>query len=539
MRCRLLAAAAVTFLSAGLAAAQPPKPAFEVRVRSVNDLVERGEYLAGLVGKEDEAKQFTELLKTIAAEGKGIEGVDPKKPIGAYALLAEPVEASPFVLMVPVADEERFLKMLKERLGIEPEKGEDGTLKAVVPMVNEVHMRFVNGYVYVSKNAKDLAVKGLATPKAFFATEEKAVVAVAFHIDRVPADLRKFALAQVEKGLAEQRKMSADTDTPAERKGKELGADVAMSLAKAILEDGTEVAVRLYVEPKTDDLSAEISLAGKSGSAMAKNFESLGRRPSLPVAIVGADTVARGNVKFALTDALMKQYRQAVEDGLKEAIKDAPAEAKEVAEAAIAAFGPSLKAGELDAAVGLLGPDSKGRYQLVGAVAVKDGKKIETFVKDTIKQYGGLIENDVEFKFDVETVGDFKLHKIVIKKDTDEKFEKLFGTKHVWLATSDNCVAFSVEEDGAALKKGLKAKPVPAAMFAGEISASKILPLADMDLKPDEIKALVKDALGNNPKPGEDVIRFAIEGGDKLAMKISLKGKAVRLLAGLQTLKGK
>jgi hypothetical protein len=539
MRYRLLAAAAVTFLTAGLATAQPAKPAVELRVRSVNDLVDRFEYIAGLLGKEDEGKQVKELLKNLAADGKGIEGIDPKKPIGAYAILAEPVDASPIVVMVPVADEERLLKMLKERFNIEPEKGEDGTLKANVPQLNEIHIRFANGYLYGAKNAKDLAVKGLATPKAFFAVEEKAVAALAFHIDRVPADLRKFALAQVEKGLAEQQKMAADTDTPAEKKGKEIGFDVTMSLAKAILEDGTEVAVRLYAEPKTDDLWAEVSLAGKSGSAMAKNFASLGGRPSHPVAIVGADTVARGNIKFALTDELMKQYKAGIEDALKEAIKDAPAEMKEVAEAGIAAIKPTLAAGELDAAIGLLGPDSKGRYQLVGAVAVKDGKKIEEFVKDTVKKFGGAVENDVEFKFDTDKVGDFTLHKVVIKKDTDEKFQKLFGTKTVWLATGDKCVAFSIEEDGAALKKGLKAKPVPAAMLAGEVSASRILPLADMELKPDEIKALVKDALGNDPKAGEDVIRFAIEGGDKLAMKISLKGKAVRLFAGMQALKGK
>lgn len=536
MRCRLLTAVAVALLAAGGASAQPAKPTFEVRLRSVNDLVDRFEYLAGLAGKEDEAKQVRELLKTLAADGKGIEGIDPKKPIGAYAFLAEPIDASPFVLMVPVADEERFLKMLKERLNIEPEKGPDGTLKANVPQVNEVHMRFTNGYLYVSQKAPDLALKGLVTPKAFFAADDGAVASVAFHIDRVPADLRKFALGQLEMGIAEARKK--DAANAAEQKAQEIGSDVALGIAKAILEDGAEVAVRLYADPKTDDLSAEISLSGKSGSPMAKNFKSLGTRPSQPAAIVGTGTVARGNVKFALTDELMKQYKAGVEDSLKEAIKDVPADQKELAEAAIAAITPTLKAGELDAAIGMHGPDAKGRYQLVGAVAVKEGKKIETFVKDTVKAFGAFVENDIEFKFDVETVGDFKLHKIVIKKD-DEKLEKTFGTKNIWLATSDACIAFSVEEDAAMLKKGLKAKPVPAAMLSGEFSVSKLLPLAEMDLKPDEVKAIVKDAFGDASPTGKDTIRFAVEGGDKLAVKIVVKGKAVKLLAALQTVKGK
>src|SRR5438128_590654 len=127
MRCRLLAAVATTFLTAGLASAQPAAPTVEVRVRSVNDLVARFEYVAGLVGKDNEAKQVREVLKVLAADGKGLEGVDPDKPIGAYVTLAKEVETSPFVVMVPIADEKRFLQMLKERANIEPEKGDDGT----------------------------------------------------------------------------------------------------------------------------------------------------------------------------------------------------------------------------------------------------------------------------------------------------------------------------------------------------------------------------------------------------------------------------
>jgi peroxiredoxin len=38
-------------------------------------------------GKEDTVKQVRELIKVLSADGKGIEGVDPKKPIGAYAML--------------------------------------------------------------------------------------------------------------------------------------------------------------------------------------------------------------------------------------------------------------------------------------------------------------------------------------------------------------------------------------------------------------------------------------------------------------------
>ena len=62
MRYRLLAAVAATFLAAGLASAQPNEPTIEVRLRSVNDLVDRFEYVAGLAGKEDAVRQVRDLI---------------------------------------------------------------------------------------------------------------------------------------------------------------------------------------------------------------------------------------------------------------------------------------------------------------------------------------------------------------------------------------------------------------------------------------------------------------------------------------------
>ncbi|HEY1189130.1 MAG TPA: hypothetical protein VGE74_15860, partial [Gemmata sp.] len=101
MRFRWLAALAVAALSTGLASAQPKavEPTVEVRLRSVNDLVDKFEYVAGLAGKEDAAAQVRELIKALSADKKGIEGIDPKKPFGAYAVLEKDVATSPFVIM--------------------------------------------------------------------------------------------------------------------------------------------------------------------------------------------------------------------------------------------------------------------------------------------------------------------------------------------------------------------------------------------------------------------------------------------------------
>ncbi len=545
MRYRLLAAVAATFLTTGLAAAQPAAqpadsgPTVEIRLRSVNDLVDRFEYVAGLAGKEDVAKQVRELLKNLAADGKGIEGVDPKKPFGAYATLAKEVETSPFVVMVPIANEDRFLEMLKTRLDVTPEKGDGGTLKVAVPIINELHLRFANGYLYISQKAKDLDAKTLVAPKTFFAKDDGAVASILVHIDRIPADLRTFALGQIEMGLNEERKKNADNETAAEKKLKGLVFDSMLGGVKGLADDGKELSIKLFADTKTDDLSAEITLTARSGSATAKNFASLGGRTSLPAGIVATSgAAARGNVKIAVTDGMRKEYGAAIDALLADALKNVPADQEELAKNAIAVLAPTLKAGELDAAGSLIGPDSKGHYRAIGAFAVKDGKGIEKLLKDLVKQFGPFIENAVEFKFDVETIGDFTLHRIEVKQG-DEKVEKLFGTSTVWLATSDKCFAFSIEPDGDTIKKGLKAKAVAAPVVSLEVAAAKLLALAQPDLKPDELKALLKDAFGEGGPTGKDTVSFSVEGGDKLTIKVKVKGKAVRLFAGLDLLKGR
>ena len=183
------------------------------------------------------------------------------------------------------------------------------------------------------------------------------------------------------------------------------------------------------MDAKTDEISAEVALTPKSGSAAAKNFAALGSKTSLPAGVVAAtNPAARMNVKVAVTDGMKKEYAATIDALFDVFIKSAGDQGEAIAKQVVDAIGPTLKAGELDAAGSLLGPDAKGHYQIIGAFAVKDGKEIEKLIKDLVKQFGPLIEQAVTIKFDVEKIGEFNLHQIEIQQ-ADEKFEKLFGTK--------------------------------------------------------------------------------------------------------------
>ena len=122
------------------------------------------------------------------------------------------------------------------------------------------------------------------------------------------------------------------------------------------------------------------------------------------------------------------------------------------------------------------------------------------------------------------------MHKITINADIPQEIEKVFGTKTVWLAISDSHIAVSVEPDGTAIRAGLKAKAATVSVVSFEVSLAKVLPLVARNLKPDEVKALLKDTFGEGAYAGKDTVTVSLTGGEKLTATAKVKGKGARLL---------
>jgi hypothetical protein len=499
----------------------------------VDVLFDKAEYVAGLAGKEDIVQAVKALLKGLTVEGKGIEGIDPKRPFGVYATLTAEVVSSPVTVMVPIADQDRFLQMLKDRLDITPEKAEGGALKVTLPeaaknpVLDAVFMRFSDNYLHVARTAKDLDPKTLIAPKAFFARDDGSVLSLLVRGDRIPAEVKTYVIGLMELGLAEQRK-NAEGRPPAERAGMEWGAEAVTSLTKSLFEDSKELAVRVFIDEKADEMSAEVVLTPKAGTPMGKYVSSLAGKTSLPAGVVGAkDAAARAALKFALPPDAKARFDKLVDEAVAAGLKDVDEGAREVVERVAKVLTPTVKAGELDLAAALYGPDAKGRHTLLAALAVKDGKEIEKLVKDLAQFAAGA----ADFTFDVEKVGDFALHKVVLN-DVPPEVEKIFGTKTVWLAVSDNHIAASIEPDGTAIRAGLKAKAVQVSVLSVDVSLAKLFPLVAKNLQPDEVKALLKDAFGDAGPAGKDAVTVTIAGGDQLTARAKVKGKGVKLLVG-------
>jgi hypothetical protein len=538
MRIQWLAAVTAAVVMTGVTQAQPAKqtePTVEVRLRSINDLLDKAEFVGGIIGKEDLVNGVKGLLKVMIKEKTGLEGIDPKRPFGLYANLSVDVVNSPVVLMIPIADQERFLKLLKDRLEIVPEKAEDGTLKVFVPIVNELYLRFTNDYLYIGRTVQDLDPKTLISTKTFFGKEDNSVASLIIRLDKIPDDTKKFVFGQFELQVAEQRKINGAKEDPIEKIFLDFAADGLSGGLKTFLDDAKELKARVYIEDKSDELSAEVTLTAKQGSTMAKTLSSFAGKTSLPAAIVASkDPAVRVTLKGALTPELKKRYVKAIEEASEEAIKKADPNAKAVVRQALEALGPTFKAAEIDGAFALNGPNAKGKYSLMLAVAVKQGKEIEKLLKELSLSAGGV----ADFEFDAEKIGDFSLHKITLSALPPE-LEEIFGTKNFWLAVSDSNIALSIEPDGAAIKAGLKSKAIEVPVLSVDVSVAKLLPIIGKDLKPDEVKAILKDAFGDDASTGKDKVTVTLTSGNELSLKAKVKGKAVRVLFALDQLKKK
>jgi len=405
MRIRSLLTLMIALSASTMASAQPAKPTVEVRLQSVDVLLDKAEYVAGLAGKEDMVQGVKAILKNLQQGGKGIEGIDPKRPFGLYATLTTEVINSPVTAMVPVADQDRLLSMLKERLDITPEKVEGGALKVDLPdavknpVASAVYLRFANDYLYVARTAKDLDPTVLISPKTFFARDDGSVASLVVRGDGIPAEVKKFLIGQFELGMAEQRKKDGPNEDPAKKLFLDWLADGASGGLKSLLDDAQELSVRIMIDAKADEMSAEVVLTPKAGTDLAKYAASLAGKTSLPAGIIAtANPLARGSVRIAMTPDLKNRFGKMLDEVFEEAVKKKDGPEKEVMERAYKVLSPTLKAAELDLAATLLGPDAKGHHTFLGALAVKDGQEIEKLAKEFSQFAAGA----AEFTFDVE-----------------------------------------------------------------------------------------------------------------------------------------
>lgn len=523
MRKLLLLFAAVLFAAPASAA----EPTVELRIKAIKDLLPLAQYLGDLAGQGEQAEQGAKFVEAMAGKKGVIEGIDITKPIGFYATMTPNVIDSPMVVLVPVGDEKAFLNLLTGKLNLKPEKGDGDVYSVTVPNVPPtVYFKFHKGYVCVTAHNKSaLDADTLLDPKELFAKEQTSVLTLSVNLDRIPADVRKTVLGQMELKFADEKAKPAKT--PAEEKAKALAIDATFAAVTSLFTDGKAATLSLNIDPKTDDIGLDFSLTAKDGSDLKSLFASVAKRAAVAPLAAGKNAVLSVAANLQVPESLMKKYADVIDLAIGEALENAKGNDRDGAKKFFDAVEPTLKAGTVQFGLSLSG--SGGKHEVLAAVRTTSGKQIEALAKE----FAPFIPEDkAKVKFDVEKVGSAALHEIV--PPADEKVEKLFGKdRSVWLTTSDDLFVVGFGTDAAAAKKLAQATAAPPPILAVEVSFARLMPIAEPKLKEEQFKSLIQEAFTDGKFEGNDTLKVLVTGGEKLSTSVTIKGKAVKLLASI------
>jgi hypothetical protein len=517
-------------------------PAVLVRVQSVNDLLRTADYIGTLLPEEqrNQLKQGTDFAKALIDEKTGLAGVDVKSPIGLYITFGEEFNLTPpAVVLVPIADRDAFLNMLQQtaKLKVEEPKDKDGVYKTEPPQApSPVYFRFANGYAYATLGDEaNIDAKTLPKPAEVLGGRPEHLISATVRIDRLPDGLKKMAIAGAENALAQGKEQPVPNETPAMKEFRSKMVDKLAGTVKEVLEGGEEAALRIHVDPKAEEFAIELELLGAKGSQLAKDIRSIRENKSVAGgATASADAAFSLNLSIGLPADMKSQFPKVVDDAVAEALKQAPVpgEILTKADPLIKALLPTVKAGELDLGASLVGPDKDDKYTLVGALKLVDGKKVEGVIKETAKKELPPEASDL-FKFDEDSLpGGAKVHRVAIADKLDENGKKVFGKSDLYLTFRDDLLIVAIGPNAKdALKKAVASKPADVGVFRAQVHMSRIAPLAgDNAQELAAAKAAAEKVFGKGGGKA-DVLKFSIDGGDSLKVRITAQGKAIQFLA--------
>lgn len=499
-------------------------PALVVRVKSLQDLRDDARYLAKATGHEKEAGNYDGVLSALITD-KGLMGVDVKKPIGIYARI-DPDTAQPAaVLLLPIADEKTVLNQLGQ-FNVEAKK-DNGGVYAFTPqgftLPVPVYARFADGYAYVTAMSKAaLAEDRLLSPAKLFAEAGDSAVSFLVRLDQLPEAFRQLALGEISTKLAEaQSKKHAI-------KGEQ--SEAAARAAKRLIEEGSEVELRVGVDRQAGEIVGQLRLSGKPDSELRVRIADLGRAESMFGGLPTEDSAVRLVLRVVVPESARKHLDAAVDKMIDKAAADEKdADKREAIKKVLTALAPTLKSGDYDLGVSIRGPGSSGHYTLAVGVRVKDGKGIESALNDALKH---LPPDDRE-KINAirhrgaETVAGASVNRLDVQKVMSEHDRVRWGENPVYVCYRDDAVVVTAGEGGlAALKDVVALKPQTSPGLQLDVSVARAAGLgADTQAEAERTKKAASEAFADGRG---DHVRFTIEGGEALTARLTVQAPVLK-----------
>jgi hypothetical protein len=509
--------------------AQDPKPAeptLIVRLAATDTQLANAKYFAALVGQDNLADQLDGIIGAWAGPaGLAGSGIDVKRPFYAYAVAAAETQDSPLALLLPVADEDTFLKFL-ESFPIKVVRGDDPFFAIEYPnQPVRVYFRFANGYAYFTAMKRGhIELHQLVAPEKLAAADPTTALSVSLRIDHIPDMTKQMLLGQIELRLADVKDRRVDGEAKEQAEARRRAIDAASEALKRVLSEGRSAEIALAIDRDKDTFGLQVALDGKPNTLMNTAVSALAGGKSRFKPAPGS--ALHVGLNFAVPDAFRGLLGFAVDGLTRDAVaKELDPAKRELAAKVSKAVGPTLKAGQVDLHV-VAAASADNQMSLLAALGVRDGKALEGVVKDLVEQ---LPESERgRIHLDDATVGSLNLHRVAVEPGhLDANARRLLGDHvNVWAGFSPNAVMLGLGGDAAATVGGLaageSAERGPLIVIEGSIAR-----LAALDPKAAKVAQRV---FGRLPSAG-DGFRISLEGGDKLKLALNFHGRALRFFS--------
>jgi len=512
----------VLFLVASAArAGEKATPAVVVRVQSLDALMKNINLVVKLVGQEEAARQIEGLVKSKVGP-KGLEGIDPARPFGAYVRFGKAIDDVQGAILVPMVDPKTFLGLL-ENMSLEVKKDKDGIYTYKTNKNIDVYFRFANKYLFITTvNTDSIQDKNLVDPAKALALPGSAMISILARVDQIPNDAKLIALAQLEQAFvaAEQQTPANETKVQAEFRVAVLRD--AHKLAANVIREAGDIRLDLDVNDKNKELTFNMSVAGKTGSDLAKAIRSLGDLKSPLAAILNKDNAFQGSVHLTMPDsirvALGKIFDEAAEKGL-QGIDD-PAKRKQ-AESLFKAFSPSIKGGEFQYVAAAVG-SNKQHLTVISALKLQEGDKLGALIQSVIKDAANdLPANErARVQLDFDSVGSVKIHRFHLPSDkTVDALKVVTGDDHVYLAFRSDALFLAIGKDALTTIKAAvgKTDSVTSVPFVFDFDVARMASLMAQTKEQRDLAAKLFSA-GQSGR-----VRLTIDGGSSLSARVQMQ----------------
>jgi len=510
------------------AIAQAKKPALQMRLGSLDSLMETFYLLADKVGRKDEAKQLEQVLK--AGTGPdGIQGLDPKRPLGLYGSIGPNGVDSEAVLAVPVLDEEKMLTALTALsggLGGKVEKGKNGG--AHVLNLDQspfpIYFRFEKKYCWATLRDESIITPAkLPDPEVFLkAPQPGSLLSLKFDLSGVPDNLRQLAVDQLREKMSEAKDQAPPEETA---KQKALRLQIANGIEEGLisfLKEGGALSVEIGHDKATEELFMGTELLPKPGTALAKSWNNMTNSETIGGSMAQKGTVLALSLNLKVPESLLQTFGTALEEMRDQTLaKEKDSAKKELGKSMFDSMMPTLKAGKLDMGMAFIPSKGDDHLSMLVGLRVEEGAKVEELVRKLAAV--PTKPDDDKVTLDVGKLGAISLHKVEPGPNADKDAQELLGNGPGFFAVRPDAVLLGAGPEGMnLLKQGIETKTSPAPLLSLGLSFSQFSRFnSDRNIPRKKVEEAAKKAFGD--KPESDRLKLLIESKDGLRATMRLK----------------